>query len=104
MVTRAAVRFGSALALFGLTLVAGTLMASPDREFWPQVLEAETPARFAQTRQPLPPAHFQTPVLTASRAPGPLPLRETTAAVVRRDQATEAGALPKPRAVSIAQP
>ena len=104
VVTRAALRFGSALALFGLTLVVGTLMASPDREPWSRMIEAEAPARFVQTRQVLPKVSFQAPGPSASRVVAPLPLRKTSAAVVRRDRVTDADALPKSTAVSIAEP
>lgn len=104
MVTRAAVRFGGSLALFGLTLVAGALMGSPDREFWPRSAEPGSPARMVRTRLVLPPTPAQTPVLTAIRTVAPPPRHDPPAVMVRQDRIAETPASPKPKTARIAQP
>ncbi len=104
VVTLAALRFGGSLALFGVTLVAGTLLSSPDREPPP-------PTSQTQAQRPAEPAAMIMVVagtapqkLRSDRSATPSATGRIDSAATRRRSASDTGASPTPSTIRLAAP
>ncbi len=104
VVTLAALRFGGSLALFGVTLVAGALLSSPDREPSPPTPQSHTrhPAEPAATVMTVAATAPQT--LRSDRSTAPLATGRLDAAATRRQSVSDTGASPTPSAISFTAP